>query len=36
MAVWVCSKCGKKIEGRCRPAVCPACGAPKEKFEKGK
>lgn len=34
MAVWKCTKCGETKEGRCRPAVCPKCGAPKESFEK--
>lgn len=34
MAVWVCSKCGTKVEGRCRPAKCPKCGAPKDEFKK--
>jgi rubrerythrin len=36
MAIWLCSECGKKVEGRCRPKSCPACKAPKEKFEKEK
>jgi rubrerythrin len=34
MPVWICSKCGYKVEGRCRPKKCPACGAPKEAFDK--
>jgi rubrerythrin len=34
MALWVCSKCGGKSEGRCRPKCCPKCGAPKESFKK--
>ena len=34
MAIWKCEKCGYKAEGRCRPATCPQCGAPKEQFKK--
>jgi rubrerythrin len=34
MAVWKCKNCGETKEGRCRPAKCPKCGAPKESFEK--
>lgn len=34
MPTWVCSKCGTKSEGRCRPPKCPKCGAPKESIKK--
>ncbi|MGQ9495701.1 MAG: RCKP-type rubredoxin-like domain-containing protein [Thermoanaerobaculaceae bacterium] len=34
MATWVCEKCKKEVEGRCRPAKCPNCGAAKESFKK--
>ncbi len=34
MAIWVCSKCGNKTEGRCRPKECPKCGAPKDQIGK--
>lgn len=34
MPTWVCEKCKTQVEGRCRPATCPKCGAPKEKFTK--
>lgn len=26
MAVFKCSKCGAKVEGRCKPQKCPKCG----------
>lgn len=35
MAVWVCDKCGHKVEGRCRPQKCEKCGAKKEDFKSG-
>ena len=34
MATWKCEKCGETVEGRCRPAVCPKCGASKDDFKK--
>lgn len=34
MAQWVCTECGEKAEGRCRPKECPKCKAPKDKFVK--
>jgi rubrerythrin len=34
MATWVCSKCGFKVDDRCRPAKCSKCGATKEEFKK--
>ncbi len=34
MATWVCTKCGNKTEGRCRPGKCSRCGAPKEDIKK--
>lgn len=34
MAVWKCAKCGHTVEGRCRPAKCPKCGAGKEALQK--
>ncbi|SHH53238.1 hypothetical protein SAMN02745196_00684 [Clostridium collagenovorans DSM 3089] len=34
MAIWKCSVCGETKEGRCRPAKCPKCEAPKDKFIK--
>ncbi|WP_274377122.1 RCKP-type rubredoxin-like domain-containing protein [Desulfofalx alkaliphila] len=27
MATWICTQCGEKKEGRCKPRKCPACGA---------
>jgi len=35
MAVWVCGKCGQKVEARCRPQKCEKCGAKKEDFKSG-
>ncbi|MFC1683041.1 RCKP-type rubredoxin-like domain-containing protein [Candidatus Zixiibacteriota bacterium] len=35
MALWICAKCGYKVEGRCRPPQCPACKATKDQFKKG-
>jgi rubredoxin len=32
--LWKCSVCGFVHEGEDAPAVCPKCGAPKEKFVK--
>ncbi len=32
--LWKCSVCGFTYEGEDAPAVCPKCGAPKEKFAK--
>ncbi len=26
MAVFNCEKCGEKVETRCKPGKCPACG----------
>jgi len=26
MAVFVCEKCGNRVEIRCKPKKCPACG----------
>jgi rubrerythrin len=26
MAVFTCEKCGEKVEIRCKPKKCPACG----------
>jgi rubrerythrin len=34
MPTWVCDKCRTEVDGRCRPAVCPKCKAPKETFKK--
>jgi rubrerythrin len=34
MPKWVCGKCKTVVEGRCRPAACPKCKAPKEQFKK--
>jgi rubrerythrin len=34
MPVFVCEKCKTEVDARCRPATCPKCGAPKEKFAK--
>ncbi len=34
MPTWVCTKCGAKSEGRCRPPKCSKCGAPKEQIKK--
>jgi rubrerythrin len=34
MPKWVCGKCKTVVEGRCRPANCPKCKAPKEQFKK--
>ncbi|MGE5577995.1 MAG: RCKP-type rubredoxin-like domain-containing protein [Syntrophothermus sp.] len=34
MAVWTCTQCGNTVEGRCRPAKCPKCGAAKESLKK--
>lgn len=34
MPKWVCAKCRTVVEGRCRPAACPKCKAPKEQFKK--
>lgn len=36
MAVWICGKCGEKVEARCRPQKCPKCGAKKEDFKSDK
>lgn len=33
MAVFVCSNCGHKKEGRCKPKECPGCGK-KDTFQK--
>ena len=34
MPTWVCGKCKTVVEGRCRPAKCPKCKAPKDQFKK--
>lgn len=34
MPVWVCGACKTEVDGRCRPAKCPKCGAPKDSFSK--
>jgi rubrerythrin len=34
MPSWVCDKCKTVVEGRCRPAACPKCKAPKDSFKK--
>lgn len=34
MPIWVCSTCKTEVDGRCRPATCPSCGAPKDSFSK--
>jgi rubrerythrin len=34
MPKWVCGKCKTVVEGRCRPAACPKCKAPKDQFKK--
>jgi rubrerythrin len=34
MPTWVCDKCKTKVDGRCRPAACPKCKAPKDSFTK--
>ncbi|MHB8073748.1 RCKP-type rubredoxin-like domain-containing protein [Desulfosporosinus fructosivorans] len=34
MALWKCSQCSSTSEGRCRPKVCPSCGAGKEQIVK--
>ena len=37
MAKWRCTVCGWECEGElpdCPPEICPACGAPREDFEK--
>ncbi|OPZ28607.1 MAG: Reverse rubrerythrin-2 [Lentisphaerae bacterium ADurb.BinA184] len=34
MAKWRCGGCGYIWDGESAPAVCPKCGAPKEKFER--
>lgn len=34
MAVWKCSQCETTSEGRCRPKLCPSCGAGKEQIVK--
>jgi len=34
MPTWVCSKCKTEVDGRCRPAECPKCKAPKDAFTK--
>lgn len=34
MATWKCSSCGNTREGRCRPAKCDNCDAPKDNFVK--
>ncbi|MCX7904851.1 MULTISPECIES: RCKP-type rubredoxin-like domain-containing protein [Caloramator] len=34
MAIFKCTVCGETKEGRCKPAKCPKCGAPKDKIEK--
>ncbi len=34
MATWICGKCKTEVDGRCRPAACPKCKAPKEQFKK--
>jgi rubrerythrin len=34
MPKWVCEKCKTEVEGRCRPAACPKCKAPKDSFQK--
>lgn len=36
MAVWVCEKCGHRVEARCRPQKCEKCGAKKEDFKSEK
>ncbi len=33
MAVWICGKCGQKVEARCRPQKCEKCGAKKDVFK---
>jgi rubrerythrin len=34
MPTWKCTQCGATSEGRCRPKVCPSCGAGKEQIAK--
>jgi rubrerythrin len=34
MPKWVRGKCKTVVEGSCRPASCPKCKAPKERFKK--
>jgi len=34
MPVWVCEKCRRQVEARCRPAQCPQCKARKDSFTK--
>jgi hypothetical protein len=45
MAVFLCEKCGEKVDTRCKPKKCPACSetgamckveAPKTPPQKGK
>lgn len=36
MAVWICGKCGIKVEARCRPVKCEKCGAKKDEFKSEK
>jgi len=33
MAKWVCTSCGKEVDGVNPPKKCSSCGANKDKFE---
>ena len=30
--IWICQVCGYRHDGPTPPAVCPECGAPRDRF----